>query len=89
MANTASKPLPSKYVIARPESYAAFDVYSRNDIVSGLLKFYDLPGYQNPPVPAVAIQNVKDRDAAVPLMAHVAYWKNKTVWTQRLEQIAP
>jgi hypothetical protein len=34
-------------------------------------------------------QNVKDRDAAVPLMAHVAYWKNKAVWTQLLEQIAP
>jgi hypothetical protein len=26
VANTASKPLPSKYVIARPESYAAFDL---------------------------------------------------------------
>jgi hypothetical protein len=65
------------------------NVYSRNDIVSGLLKFYDLPGYQDPPVPEVAVQNVKDRDAAVPLMAHVAYWKNKTVWTQLLEQIAP
>jgi hypothetical protein len=65
------------------------NVYSRNDIVSGLLKFYDLPGYQEPPVPEVAVQNVKDRDAAVPLMAHVAYWKNKTVWTQLLGQIAP
>jgi hypothetical protein len=65
------------------------NVYSRNDIVSGLLKFYDLPGYQDPTVPEVAVQNVKDRDAAVPLMAHVAYWKNKTVWTQLLEQIAP
>jgi hypothetical protein len=65
------------------------NVYPRNDIVSGLLKFYDLPGYQNPPVPKVAVPNVKDRDAAVPLMAHVAYWKNKTVWTQLLEQIAP
>ena len=26
MINSASKPLPSKYVIAHPESYAAFDV---------------------------------------------------------------
>lgn len=65
------------------------NVYSRNDIVSGLLKFYDLPGYQNPPVPAVAVQNAKDRDAAVPLMAHVAYWKNKTVWRELLSQVAP
>jgi hypothetical protein len=54
-----------------------------------LLKFYDLPGYQNPAVPEVAVQKVKDRDPAVPLMADVAYWKNKTVWTQLLEQITP
>ena len=26
MANTSSKPLPSKYVIAKPETYAAFDL---------------------------------------------------------------
>jgi hypothetical protein len=65
------------------------NVYSRNDIVSGDLKFYDLPGYQDDPVPDVAVQNVKDRDAAVPLMAHVAYWKNKTVWTELLSAIAP
>ena len=65
------------------------NVYSRNDIVSGDLKFYDLPGYQDDPVPAVAVQNVKDRDAAVPLVAHVAYWKNKTVWNELLSAIAP
>jgi hypothetical protein len=65
------------------------NVYSRNDIVSGDLKFYDLPGYQDDPVPAVAVQNIKDRDAAVPLVAHVAYWKNKTVWRELLSAIAP
>ena len=65
------------------------NVYSRNDIVSGDLKFYDLPGYQDDPVPDVAVQNVKDRDAAVPLVAHVAYWKNKTVWKELLSAIAP
>ncbi|HSY33801.1 MAG TPA: hypothetical protein VLA42_17600 [Verrucomicrobiae bacterium] len=65
------------------------NVYSRNDIVSGDLKFYDLPGYQDDPVPDIAVQNVKDRDAAVPLVAHVAYWKNKTVWTELLSAIAP
>lgn len=65
------------------------NVFSRNDIVSGQLKFYDLPGYQDDPVPPVAVQNIKDRDAAVPLVAHVAYWKNKTVWRELLSQIAP
>jgi len=65
------------------------NVFSRNDIVSGHLKFYDLPGYQDEPVPGIAVQNIKDRDAAVPLVAHVAYWKNKTVWIALLSQIAP
>lgn len=65
------------------------NVYSRNDIVSGKLEFYDLPGFQNPPVPDVAVQNVIDKDAAVPIVAHVAYWKNKTVWNELLSQIAP
>jgi hypothetical protein len=75
------------------------NIYSRNDIVSGCLKFYDLPGYQDKPaagdptpdptIKRVKVKNIKDRDAAVPLVAHVAYWKNKTVWSSLLSQIAP
>ncbi len=70
------------------------NVYSGNDIISGKLKFYDLPGYQDPkpgdpPVPDSAIKNVIDKDAAVPLVAHVSYWKNKTVWNELLARIAP
>jgi hypothetical protein len=70
------------------------NVYSRNDIISGKLEFYDLPGFQNPkpgdpPVPDAAIKNVIDKDAAVPLVAHVAYWKNKTIWNELLARIAP
>ncbi len=65
------------------------NVYSRNDIISGPLTFYDLPGYQNPPVPPQAIRNEIDKDAAVPLIAHVAYWKNKKVWEELVSQIVP
>jgi hypothetical protein len=65
------------------------NAFSRNDIVSGHLKFYDPPGYQNTPVSPVVVQNIKDRDAAVPLVAHVWPWKNKTLWLQLLSQIAP
>jgi hypothetical protein len=65
------------------------NVYSRNDIISGPLTFYDLPGYQNAPQPPQAIRNVIDKDAAVPLIAHVAYWKNKKVWEELVSQIVP
>ena len=64
---------------------AWINVYSPNDIVSGSLKFYDLPGLEVFP----AVTNIPDPDACVPLVAHVSYWNNSTVWRQLLGQIAP
>jgi hypothetical protein len=64
---------------------AWINVYSPNDIVSGSLKFYDLPGLEIFP----AVTNIPDPDACVPLVAHVSYWNNSTVWQQLLGQIAP
>lgn len=59
------------------------NVYSRNDIICGHLDFYDLPGTLTPP----AVDNVKDEDAFVPLVAHVDYWGNCTVWNKLLEAV--
>jgi hypothetical protein len=65
--------LQSRKLMGYPKfrKFKWINVFSRNDIVSGHLKFYDLPGYQDDPVPPVAVQNIKDRDAAVRLVAHV------------------
>jgi hypothetical protein len=38
---------------------------------------------------AVAVENIKDGDAAVPLVTQVAYGKNKTVRRELLSAIAP
>lgn len=68
------------------------NVYSKNDIISGPLEFYDLPGFQDLPEdrrPLEAVENIRDKDAAVPIVAHVAYWKNKLVWQKLLAEIAP
>jgi len=66
------------------------NVFSRNDIISGPLEFYDLPGMLGlAPLPNVAVHNVVDRDATVPLVAHVDYWKNRTVWNELLREIVP
>jgi hypothetical protein len=73
------------------------NVYSKNDIISGKLRFYDLPGFQEMRPegftgtwpPPEAVDNIIDKDAAVPLVAHVAYWKNKLVWNELLKQTAP
>jgi hypothetical protein len=64
------------------------NVFSAHDIVSGSLKFYDLPGLTNPPS-HFAVKNVVDPDAFVPLVAHVSYWNNPTVWRELREQIVP
>jgi hypothetical protein len=66
------------------------NVFSRNDIISGRLKFFDLPGMQElVPLPDVAVHNVVDKDASVPLVAHVDYWKNTTVWNELLREFVP
>jgi hypothetical protein len=73
------------------------NVYSKNDIISGKLRFYDLPGFQERRPkdftgtwpPPEAVDNIIDKDAAVPLVAHVAYWKNKLIWNELLKQTAP
>ncbi len=66
------------------------NVYSRNDIISGKLTFYDLPGMQAPQeLPPEAVHNVVDKDASIPLLAHVEYWKNQTTWNELMQQIAP
>jgi hypothetical protein len=78
------------------QSYAKFrkfkwiNVFSRNDIISGALEFYDLHSIRRQvPLPDVAVHNIVDKDAAVPLVAHVNYWHNETVWKELLSQIAP
>ena len=64
------------------------NVFSRNDIVSGSLDFYQFP--DPPPAGAPAVQpvlNVPDEDALIPLVAHVEYWSNVTVWNQLLARV--
>lgn len=61
------------------------NVYSPNDIISGHLKFYDLPDVQEPP----HVKNLVDEQAVVPLVAHVDYWKNPLVWQELYRVVAP
>jgi len=64
------------------------NVYSRNDIISGALNFYEF----STPLPAGVTQvrtvdNQKDEDALVPLVAHVEYWTNRKVWEELLPRL--
>jgi hypothetical protein len=55
------------------------NVYSKRDIISSELKYYDLPEKDQPQW-ARPVQNVEDRDALVPLLAHNEYWYNPAVF---------
>jgi hypothetical protein len=62
------------------------NVYSRNDVICGHLDFYDLPD-ELLPKGAKVVENVRDEDALIPLVADVEYWNNRTVWNQLLAEI--
>jgi hypothetical protein len=76
------------------QSYARFrkfpwvNVYSRSDIICGRLKFYDVnPSNSAVPPTDFPVTNIPDPVAVVPLIAHVEYWKNRTLWDQLFARI--
>jgi hypothetical protein len=73
---------------ANTRGFPWINVFSRSDIISGRLKFYDVfpPGSAVPPA-LYPVENVADPDAVVPLIAHVEYWKNSTLWNKLLNVI--
>jgi hypothetical protein len=73
------QPLIQSYV--RFRKFPWINVHSPSDIISGGLKFYDVnPAESAVPPASFPVQNIPDRDAIVPLIAHVEYWKNPTIW---------
>jgi hypothetical protein len=67
------------------------NVYSRNDIFSGPIRFYDDPNIIFG-IPSIrsdrAVHNIVDKEAIVPLIAHCEYYKNSTVWRELMAHIA-
>jgi hypothetical protein len=57
------------------------NVYSPRDIISGKLEFYDDPNAEDYDGQR-KVNNVIDRDAMIPLAAHIEYWNNTTLFDQ-------
>ena len=70
----AMQPLIVDYEKYRPRGFKWVNIWSKWDIVSGALNYYDRPDI--PDSDPRHVQNQEDPDANVPLMAHVQYWKN-------------
>lgn len=79
------QPLIQDY--AKYRRFPWINVYNRNDVICGFLKFYDvIPPAANPPG-THRVDNVHDPDAVVPLIAHVEYWKNDILWDKLLQHV--
>jgi hypothetical protein len=59
------------------------NIYSRWDLISGALDYYDRPHRSN----RHAIENVKDDDAGTLFAAHVEYWQNSTMFKTILKAL--
>lgn len=68
------------------QDYARFrktkwiNIYSSRDIISGRLRFFDDPALSANA--AGAIESLEDPDALIPVVAHVEYWQNRTLFAQ-------
>jgi len=62
------------YLLYRRPSFKWINIWSRTDIISGELNYYDDPALPHNVAPCV--QNMVDHKAWVPLYAHVQYWNN-------------
>lgn len=82
VAAAAVQPMIASYR-DRPNEW--INLWSPSDIISGHLDYYDPPTERNAKIPekgvreqpSRAVQNVVDREARMPLGAHVQYWDGK------------
>lgn len=57
-----------------PPGFEWFNIWSRMDIISGELNYYDDPAL--PPNQRPCVINQRDPKARIPLVAHIQYWTN-------------
>ena len=66
------QPLVVSYPLYRPGGFDWVNIWTKMDIISGELNYYDDPAL-TPNVPP-CVQNMTDREANMPLIAHVQYF---------------
>jgi hypothetical protein len=73
------QPLILDYEKFRPlDRFRWINIHAPADIISGHLNYYDLPDGHN--VSGFnPVENIVDRNARIPILAHIEYWENPTL----------
>ena len=82
----SAQPLIVDYAKYRPEPFRWINIWSPMDIISGSLDYYD-----DPAVPLNSpqhVDNMIDKQASTPLLAHVQYWQNPLLRKQLYEYVS-
>jgi hypothetical protein len=74
------QPLIVSYELYRPASFEWVNIWSKMDIVSGALDYYDDPAVS--PKDPRHVQNMIDPEARRPLLAHLQYWTDELLRRQ-------
>jgi len=64
----------------RPSTFEWINIWSRMDIISGELNYYDDPAL--PPNVPPCVHNIVDPRARFPIFAHVQYWRDPLLGKQ-------
>ena len=73
---TTVQPLIQDYVRFRKTKW--INIYASRDIISGRLRFFDDPDL--PTTTTGKIESLEDPDALIPVVAHIEYWQNPTLF---------
>jgi hypothetical protein len=80
------QPLVVDYELYRRPTFEWVNIWSPMDIISGALDYYDDPAV--PPSSPLHVANEIDRQAWIPLIAHVQYWNNEILRKQIYRYVA-
>jgi len=84
------QPLILDYPQWRPQdSFRWVNIYSRADVISGKLNYYDVPltAGQQAPVGYNPVQNKVDYQAWIPFAAHIQYWNNRILHKELFDAV--
>ena len=82
----AVQPLIVDYPLYRPRSFTWINIWSPMDIISGSLDYYDNPRLA--PNHPQHVQNMIDRGAWKPFIAHLQYWNNALLRQQLYQYVS-